>query len=72
MVNFLTWSKKDFFFEIKPPLPLIKTWNEFQNPLFLGTMGGLLVGCRMLKTVGWRVIAFSLGVYGGIYIYLDE
>merc|ERR1712203_1195637 len=34
-----------------------------------GTMGGLLVGGLMLKTVGWRVIAFSIGVYGGIYMY---
>ena len=67
------WEDSDlahFFSEIKPPLPLIKTWYEFQNPL--GTMGGLLVGGLMLKTVGWRVNAFSLGVYGGIYIYLDE
>ena len=32
-------------------------------------MGGLLVGGLMLKTVGWRVIAFSIGVYGGIYVY---
>ena len=32
-------------------------------------MGGLLVGGLMLKTVGWRVIAFSIGVYGGIYMY---
>jgi len=34
-----------------------------------GTMGGLLVGGLLLKTVGWRVIAFSVGVYGGIYMY---
>ena len=46
-----------FSSEIKPPLPLIITWYEFQNSLFLGTMGGLLVGGLMLKTVGWRVIA---------------
>merc|ERR1712156_1247664 len=34
-----------------------------------GTMGGLLVGGLLLKTVGWRVIAFGVGVYGGIYMY---
>ena len=34
-----------------------------------GTMGGLLVGGFLLKTVGWRVIAFSVGLYGGIYMY---
>ena len=34
-----------------------------------GTMGGLLVGGLLLKTVGWRVIIFSVGVYGGIYCY---
>ena len=34
-----------------------------------GTMGGLLVGGLLLKTVGWRVILFSVGVYGGIYAY---
>ena len=34
-----------------------------------GTMGGLLVGGFLLKTVGWRVILFSVGVYGGIYMY---
>jgi mitofusin len=34
-----------------------------------GTMGGLLVGGLLLKTVGWRVIVFSAGVYGGIYAY---
>ena len=56
-----------FFPEIKPPLPLIKTRYQFQNSLFLGTMG-LLVGGLMLKTVGWRVIAFSIGIYGGIYM----
>jgi len=34
-----------------------------------GTMGGLLVGGLLLKTVGWRVIAFSVGIYGGVYMY---
>merc|ERR1711992_312957 len=34
-----------------------------------GTMGGLLVGGLLLKTVGWRVIIFSVGIYGGIYMY---
>merc|ERR1719273_2947262 len=34
-----------------------------------GTMGGLLVGGLLLKTVGWRVIVFSVGIYGGIYAY---
>lgn len=29
----------------------------------------MLVGGLLLKTVGWRVIAFSVGVYGGIYLY---
>ena len=32
-------------------------------------MGGLLVGGFLLKTVGWRVIVFSVGIYGGIYMY---
>ena len=32
-------------------------------------MGGLLVGGLLLKTVGWRVIAFSVGIYGGVYMY---
>ena len=51
MVNFLTWSKKDFFFEIKPPLPLIKTLYEFQNSLFLDTSGGLLKVRRSRKKI---------------------
>merc|ERR1719245_315144 len=34
-----------------------------------GTMGGLLVGGFLLKTVGWRVIVFSVGIYGTIYLY---
>merc|ERR1712223_102221 len=34
-----------------------------------GTMGGLLVGGLLLKAVGWRVIAFSVGIYGGVYMY---
>ena len=34
-----------------------------------GTMGGLLVGGLLFKTVGWRVIAVSLTVYGAIYGY---
>merc|ERR1712062_684340 len=34
-----------------------------------GTIGGLLVGGFLLKTVGWRVIIFSVGIYGGIYMY---
>merc|ERR1711879_986861 len=34
-----------------------------------GTMGGLLVGGLLLKTVGWRVIAVSATIYGSIYLY---
>jgi len=34
-----------------------------------GTMGGLLVGGLLLKTVGWRIIFGCAGVYGGIYMY---
>jgi len=34
-----------------------------------GTMGGLLVGGLLLKTVGWRVIAVSGVVYGAVYLY---
>ena len=34
-----------------------------------GTMGGLLVGGLLLKTVGWRVILVTAGVYGGLYCY---
>merc|ERR1719282_1232345 len=34
-----------------------------------GTMGGLLVGGLLLKTVGWRVIAVSGAIYGTIYLY---
>ena len=34
-----------------------------------GTMGGLLVGGLLLKTVGWRVIAVSATIYGGVYLY---
>ena len=34
-----------------------------------GTMGGLLVGGLLLKTVGWRVILVSAGIYGGLYCY---
>jgi hypothetical protein len=32
-------------------------------------MGGLLLGGLMLKTVGWRAIAFSIGVNSGIYMH---
>ena len=34
-----------------------------------GTMGGLLVGGLLLKTVGWRVIAVSGMIYGSVYLY---
>merc|ERR1712059_97659 len=34
-----------------------------------GTMGGLLVGGLLLKTVGWRVIAVSGALYGSVYLY---
>merc|ERR1719228_1819580 len=34
-----------------------------------GTMGGLLLGGLLLKTVGWRVIAVSGGLYGCVYLY---
>merc|ERR1712198_63572 len=34
-----------------------------------GTMGGLLVGGLLLKTVGWRVIAVSGAIYGTVYLY---
>merc|ERR1712083_452920 len=34
-----------------------------------GTMGGLLVGGLLLKTVGWRVVALSGALYGTIYAY---
>ena len=34
-----------------------------------GSMGALLVGGLLLKTVGWRVIAVSLTVYGAVYGY---
>ena len=34
-----------------------------------GTMGGLLVGGLLLKTVGWRGIAITSAVYGGLYMY---
>jgi len=34
-----------------------------------GTMGGLLIGGLLLKTVGWRVVAFSGGLYGCVYLY---
>ena len=34
-----------------------------------GTMGGLLVGGLLLKTVGWRAILISSAVYGGLYMY---
>merc|ERR1719499_2790880 len=34
-----------------------------------GTMGGLLVGGLLLKTVGWRVIAVSGAIYGAVCLY---
>jgi len=34
-----------------------------------GTMGGLLVGGFLLKTVGWRVIVVSGLLYGSVYMY---
>ncbi len=34
-----------------------------------GTMGGLLVGGLLLKTVGWRVILVTGAVYGSLYAY---
>ena len=34
-----------------------------------GSMGALLVGGLLLKTVGWRVIAVSLTLYGAVYGY---
>jgi mitofusin len=34
-----------------------------------GTMGGLLVGGLLLKTVGWRAIAITTAIYGGLYMY---
>nr|CAG4641468.1 EOG090X01A3 [Eurycercus lamellatus] len=34
-----------------------------------GTMGGLLVGGFLLKTVGWRLIFATGVIYGGLYLY---
>ena len=34
-----------------------------------GTMGGLIVGGLLLKTVGWRVIIVTGAVYGALYGY---
>ncbi len=34
-----------------------------------GTMGGLLVGGLLLKTVGWRVLLVTGAVYGSLYLY---
>lgn len=34
-----------------------------------GTMGVLLVAGMLLKTVGWRVIAVTGVIYGGLYMY---
>ena len=37
-----------------------------------GTMGGLLVGGLLLKTVGWRVIAVSATIYGTVMAELSD
>jgi len=34
-----------------------------------GTMGGLLVGGLLIKTIGWRAILVSSLAYGGVYAY---
>ncbi|XP_011500793.1 PREDICTED: transmembrane GTPase Marf isoform X1 [Ceratosolen solmsi marchali] len=34
-----------------------------------GTMGGLLIVGFMLKTIGWRLIALTGGIYGALYLY---
>lgn len=34
-----------------------------------GTMGGLLVGGLLIKTVGWRAILGCSAIYGGVYLY---
>uniref|UniRef100_A0A1B6E5A2 Dynamin-type G domain-containing protein n=1 Tax=Clastoptera arizonana TaxID=38151 RepID=A0A1B6E5A2_9HEMI len=34
-----------------------------------GTMGGLLLAGFMLKTIGWRVILVTGGIYGCLYMY---
>ena len=34
-----------------------------------GTMGGLIVGGLLLKSVGWRVIIVTGAVYGAVYAY---
>jgi len=34
-----------------------------------GTMGGLILGGLLFKTVGWRVLAFTGMVYGVVYSY---
>nr|CAG4648497.1 EOG090X01A3 [Polyphemus pediculus] len=34
-----------------------------------GTMGGLLVGGFLMKTVGWRLIFGTAILYGGMYLY---
>ncbi len=34
-----------------------------------GTMGGLIVGGLLLKTVGWRVLLVTGAVYGSLYLY---
>jgi len=34
-----------------------------------GTMGGLMVGGLLFKTVGWRVLAFTGLIYGTVYTY---
>jgi predicted GTPase/gas vesicle protein len=34
-----------------------------------GTMGGLIMGGLLFKTVGWRILAFTGMVYGVVYAY---
>ena len=64
-----------------PPLPSLGTSNGVPDDWSIiskvaiaaissqGTMGGLLVGGLLLKTIGWRAIAISSAVYGGLYVY---
>lgn len=34
-----------------------------------GTVGGLVVGGLLLKTIGWRVLVGVVGLYGCVYFY---
>nr|CAG4644576.1 EOG090X01A3 [Leptodora kindtii] len=81
--NVVNWAIKNYNEAVPRPMPgavvtnMPQTnddWSAISRLAVVsvtsqGTMGGLLLGGFMMKTVGWRLIIATAVIYGGLYLY---